>query len=493
MERLRRFVFAIERRGASGLTPALAAAWIGGLRISEEYLFVYLPRGMRREPMVWFGHVSLFYLALVVSLTTLLVWTTRRAEIKVQAAVAAGLLLGVLPPFIDVAAYGQGGFNYTYSLDFFKSFSPWLYAAPEHIPLGEAVTVWLSMLFMGAYAALVGARPLRVLLTLLGHYGLIIVFLVVLPSSAVWITERWPALHVNLAMSLLLVGVTTLAFLLRRPALTKRALLRLPHALFAPSLAVLGSAIVGRLDVRTVIVAASLFVSALVFTLQNDFYDRKEDALGGRPQLISRSDAVFLATLPVGLWLTLSAGYFWVALAGLLFAVVAHGYQADPYRLKCVFPLSYKSEALLALVCLGAGMLVHPGAQLSGSQLAMAACIAAGASVIAMAKDVKDIGADRQAGVRTLYVVLSSRGLSDAAAHRLVLLGVGFCVAIPVLYFVATGTAPMGTAGLAVLAVAIVTALSWTSRVQLAVLSGFTLLNAYLFWGAYFMTHPSGM
>lgn len=476
---LGRFVHGIERRGASGATPILAAVWIAGWRVMEEYTFVYVPRGLMRDAVVWLGHIALFYLALIVSIAALLRWTTGRSSTKVLPAVAAGLILGVLPPLIDVVVYGPGNFNYHYRLDFFATFPPLLYDPPDATPLGEAVTVWLSVGFMGVYAWVVRSSWWRIALTLIGHYALIVLFLVIVPSSGFALHALVREVSANEAVGTLLTALTFVAFFAMRPELGARALVRSPHALLAPSMVALGAAIAGRLDAHAWLAAGALFVSALVFTLQNDHYDHVEDAAQGRRVLVTRDDALMLVSFLPGLWLTLSSGHAWIALAGVLFLVVTHGYHADPYRLKCVFPLSYKTEGLLALVCLVAGALAPGRVALAPLTVLLLLLVAGGFSVASMLKDFKDVGADRAGGVRTIYVVLTQRGWPEERVHLLVLALLASCLVVGPVWLAANGASLVGIALATGCALAAVTVMKLVRQRGRATWWALVALNGY--------------
>jgi hypothetical protein len=437
---MKRFIAAIEKRGSSAWTPLMVTVWIAGIRVVEEYLLVFLPRGMQRDPLVWMGHVTLFYLALLFCIAALLRLTTRREPQLILPAVAAGLIFGILPPLIDALVYGPGKFNYGYQPRLDSSFPFLLYAPPTEIPVGETCALWLSLAFAVVYARVAAAASwLRVALTGVGFYGLILVFMGILPPLALWLVNATRAPSVNeLVGGLLLVAIAGgLAVL--RPPLALRFVVRLPHILLAPALTLVGSALVGRWDANTAIAAAATFVASTLFALHNDYFDRQEDAAAGRPQAVTRDDVLMLASVTLPFWALLTEAHFWPMLLCLLFWVVAYGYHGDPFRLKCVFPLSYKTEALLALLSGLAGMLTHPRLIPTAGQLVALLLVAGGASLVAMLKDYKDAPADTAAGVRTLFVVCRARGLPERRVLAVALTVVTACLAIPVIYLATLG------------------------------------------------------
>ena len=73
------------------------------------------------------------------------------------------------------------------------------------MPLGETIVVWSSILLIALYVRLTGATWFRVALTVLGYYGLIVVFLLLVPSAAFQLHTQAPAISVNEAVGMLLL------------------------------------------------------------------------------------------------------------------------------------------------------------------------------------------------------------------------------------------------------------------------------------------------
>jgi 1,4-dihydroxy-2-naphthoate octaprenyltransferase len=185
--------------------------------------------------------------------------------------------------------------------------------------------------------------------------------------------------------------------------------------------------------------------------VHNGYFDRREDAEQNRPARVTRDDAIVVATLSIPLWVVFARGHFWVVAFAVLFTVVGFAYHADPFRLKCVFPLSYKTEGFFAALCIGAGMLTHPRVTLGWEHLTVAFLVGGGASLVAMGKDYKDVEADTAAGVRTVFVVLAGRGSSERKILLLVTTLTAACLAVPVIW-IATQGMPLTSALLAALA-----------------------------------------
>jgi 4-hydroxybenzoate polyprenyltransferase len=106
-----------------------------------------------------------------------------------------------------------------------------------------------------------------------------------------------------------------------------------------------------------------------------------------------------------------------LALVG--FAIVSYAYHADPLRLKCVFPLSYKTEGFLGGLSFFAGLTAVQPAFLSETQLWAAALVTVGTPVGLVFKDWKDADGDARANVRTAFVVLEARGWKRQSVAQL--------------------------------------------------------------------------
>jgi 4-hydroxybenzoate polyprenyltransferase len=198
-----------------------------------------------------------------------------------------------------------------------------------------------------------------------------------------------------------------------------RALQRLPQIALAPLLVAAGAALHGRAD-GAVLYAASLF--ALVsfgFALANDWYDRREDEAAGRPLRVDGDAAAAFTLLPLVAVGAALAARIELGLCAVAFATVAHGYHADPLRTKCIFPLSYKTEGLLAGLAFAAGLCADPQDLPSAREIAVALIVALGAPAAFVFKDYKDADADRAGGVRTAFVWAEERGISRRAMLRL--------------------------------------------------------------------------
>jgi 4-hydroxybenzoate polyprenyltransferase len=219
---------------------------------------------------------------------------------------------------------------------------------------------------------------------------------------------------------------------------------------------------------------------SLGFALSNDWYDRAEDAVQGRPPLVSHDSAVIVSALPLVSVATALATRVELGAALLAFAAVAHAYHADPLRTKCVFPLSYKTEGLLGGLAFLGGLAADPRRQPPPGLVGLAVVVGLGTALALVFKDYKDVDADRAAGVRTAFVVGEERGLSRRSVLRVsaaLLLG---CLAAGALYVASAGGGGAALAGLWLLAVAAPALLLTLRTPSRAVLAAILACEAFL-------------
>lgn len=412
---LERLFRAAERRpwtlGLALATPA----WIAVVRMLLERELSIGPVPLGRPPFPWFAHIFVFYLALSVTLTALLARLTKTPWTTASGPVSMGLTLGTVPPLIDVAVYGIGRFTYEYQpvlVDF-----PWTLHHPPHVlPWGETTVLWLTIVLMVLAGLRANIGALRVALLGVLTWALIIVFLVGIPSASQQLSNE-----LGLAPSEwrnTLFAIVTFAGAVMGTGNALRLLRRTPHVLLAPLIALLGAALRGGLDGSLVLTAVHLALLSAGFVLANDFYDRVEDAASGRGEPVDEPSAHLLAVVPLVPVMHVLAFRLELALCLIGFAVVSFAYHADPLRLKCVFPLSYKTEGFLGGLAFFAGVTSVQPALLKPALLWATLLVTLGTPAALVFKDWKDADGDKAAGVRTAFVVLEERGWSRTLVSR---------------------------------------------------------------------------
>jgi 4-hydroxybenzoate polyprenyltransferase len=413
LERL--FRAAERRKWTLGLALA-TPGWIAVVRMLLERELSMGPVPLGRPPMPWFAHIYVFYLALSVCLTALLARATKAPWTQAAGPVSMGLTLGTVPPLIDVAVYGIGRFAYEYQPA--RAEFPWtLHQPPNVLPWGETTVLWLTIALMTIAGVRARVGWLRVAALAVGTWAMIILFLVALPAGSFALSQKLgfaPSEWRNLLFALVTFIGAVIA-----TGTGVRLLKRTLHVLLAPVIALLGAAVRGTMDGTVVLAAVHLALLSAGFALANDYYDREEDTAAGREPPPDEASAQLLAVVPLVPVLHVLSFRLELGLALLGFAIVSYAYHADPLRLKCVFPLSYKTEGFLGGLAFFAGLTSVQPALLNPTQLWIALFVTVGTPAALVFKDWKDVDADRTAGVRTAFVVLEERGWSRETVRRL--------------------------------------------------------------------------
>lgn len=444
-ERLSR---AAEKRPLSPSLVLGVATFVAIGRMLGERYVVLAGQAASRSPWPWFLQIASFYLALLVVLAAALrAWAKVTSQVALKL-VAMGLVLGVLPPAIDFVVSAPGSFTYEYRP---HGSVPWhLFEPRRGLPIGETVVLWASIALVAA-STWRKAGPARALGAAVTAWSLVLLFLVVLPTVVQALSaasglapSEWRGLAF---VTLTQLGLVTLL------GLWRRTLERLPQVLLSVLFVLVGASLTGVLTVSGALVATHFAVLGLGFALSNDWHDRAED--GGRPA--TTLDATFAALLmlvPLVGALQLLSVRLEPGLCAVGFLVVANAWQADPLRLKCVFPLSYKTEGFLAGLCALAGLASNPAHVVSRDELLIIAAMALGTPVALVFKDLKDVEGDRAAGVQTAFVVALDRGLSLKTTRALSTVALGLALGCVCLFVAMTSTtAGMGALGLSAVAV----------------------------------------
>lgn len=475
---LERLFRAAERRAFS---PALALAtpvWVALVRSLLERQLAASEGGQGRGAFAWFAHVVVFYLALHLTLGAVLVALARVDWKRASALVGMGLVLGTLPPLIDVAIYGRGQFGYEY----FPSLGalPWsLHFPPRVLPWGETVVLWATVALMTIATLRQTRSAWRTVATALATYGCVVLFLVLLPMAARRASGETgvaPSEWRNVALAT--TGLLSLTWSL---GVGRRALARLPQLVLPPLLVVLGGAVHGGVTGAVVLVAIQFAFAGLAFTLANDWYDRHEDGAQGRAPGLDEDGARWVQVVALAVGLHLIAVRLDAGLCLVGFAVVSHAYHADPLRLKCVFPLSYKTEGFLGGLAFTAGLVAAPDMAPATHELWVALAVTVGTPVALVFKDWKDVDADAAAGVRTAFVVAEARGWprrrTKAVATGLLALATG-CTTAGVWWLARPSVEAL--LGLAALAAAGPAALSLITSPKRAVMAAMVATEVHL-------------
>lgn len=385
------------------------AALIGVVRYAEEVLFIYLPQGESitfndaADSVTFYTQIIWLYVAAIVVLARL-PWR------RTLGPAIAGTLLALAPPLIDVLTYGTTGFNYFYQFDFYQFNQPHeilnlvLFPIdPAGLPLGEVLVLHAGACLLTLYVGVRSRSLWRAGLALVAGYGLVHIYGSGLAILGTLLDRFVHSLLVTI--SLLQVLLVLVIYYGLNPRLLRQAFYRLPHALPAPLLVLLGGTIARRPIGPTAAISLIAGIVTMIAVHQNDFYDHVEDAVDGRNSVVTREDVHFFYAVLV-LLLVVTAMYR-VVVMGLVaaFYFLTLLYHHRRFRLKRIFPLSYLIEGVCAAAMVSAGIL-----STAGRPERWTVWLGAVAGFLAFAlgsafKDYKDIEGDRAAGNATVYTL----------------------------------------------------------------------------------------
>jgi hypothetical protein len=459
---------AIEARPHSFAALLIVCSFTGIVRAVEEYLFF----GERLIPAM--GVAMIFaYFHIALGLIFLLSTINQTSWKRTQNAVYIGIFLGVFPPLIDLAVSGfNAPITYRYYVEGDLAHMPLHFFAPQHgAPLGEAITVWLSIAFAASYSLSRSRSWIRASLTAIAVYAFMLLQFAFLPRALVYLIQSsgspLPAdssaqgFVAKIAISFLPFWylILSLVFYLALKA-ELRSLLRrrLPHFMPFVLVTIAGGHYTGGVGVEVLLAAAAVLLLAATAAVQNDFFDRTTGSAKLRPD---SCDLDFMHIVAAGLLL-------WLLLLGLnsvlplmVIAAASVLYNFPQFKLRRIFPASLKIEGLWAAMAFLAGMLVYDRKSLRGEALVVLGLVFGGWSVVAAWKDLKDVRGDARHGYLNLYTFLWRRHqLSLHRVHRIVSLAVIFCFAVPIVYAAITAQW-LAVGALSVLGLAPIVALSF--------------------------------
>jgi hypothetical protein len=298
---------------------------------------------------------------------------------------------------------------------------------------GETLALWLMILVTGYSVAISTRSAIRGLIALAGAWLSIQVLSVIVLWAMSVTSSANPGVRSDYVHGALLAMGGT-AWVVQRAPWLRASISRLHHALPHIGLAMCGAAWVQRPLSSVMFPALVLGVSIGALLVQNDFFDRKDDAGSGRGSPPGSSEAIW-ATLFAGLILWASARPSpMISLCGLVLIAAGLLYHYPGLRLKSRFCASYLCEGVGAAAAFAAGAVATHGA-VSGYRLQEVVILAVlGGALLSMVKDYKDLDADRAAGMPTYYVVATASGLTVRQAHVRLAVGILVAMAIPLLW-----------------------------------------------------------
>lgn len=472
----------------------LRSAWfqvaviVGIGRFVEEALGVYLRRGDPLSLDAALNFVAFYALIVWAYTATTAVFTRQRWERTLGPAML-GALLGVVPPLMDIVIYGPGNFHYYYQFDYPHAvFGPIPVDLRRGIPLGEAVTAYASVGLLAGYVAWRSRSVGRTLLAALVGYELVHLWGSGVPTVA---ARLMPLIQTSLQTTISLVQILAMIAIYYglNLALLRQALRRLPHALPASLLVLLGG-VAARQPAGPIItwaVVAGLL--AMIAMHHNDLYDQLKSGETSRPASPSVRDIRVLQAILALMLSVAAAEQVRVAACLLTFYLATQAYHHRLLRLKHRFPLNYLIEGLCAATMITAGMLATDASPAPWIPALAALAAFLGFALGSPFKDYKDIEEDQRAGNETVYTLALDRDRPVREVHLVVTGVVTLLTVIPVIWLRWRGMSMTGCVALGVLAsVSLPTALitmrdrSAATRTGLWIVNGFLLVYALAAW-----------
>ncbi len=444
---------------------------IASIRYSQEIMLLDLPY---RHSGVFF-HMFLFYSLLILLFALILNLTTGRPWRQTIGIAAVGLVLGILPPFLDLLLPGGEDRFYIYFPEF-----TWLFVHDKQL-IGETVTVWFSILssavFVGwltkSVTRFLAMFVLAYLATQFAAWGLPALLR---PFSTQYGKIAWLDIN-NLAfMTVVFFLYVGLNWKTMGPTLT-----RFNHALPWGFLAAVGS----RMSGESFLIAGAkgyLFAfSFLMMTYANDYFDREQDSSAkGKSRPVSSEDIVVILAFHVYLiyWAQQFHQVGWHL--HLFFMSLALVYHIPQLRFKKLFCLGYKIEGLAAASAFMFGALL-PNRYPDQEWLPLTVFLVLGGfSLGSMFKDYKDIDQDYASKVGTIYTRSLAKRRNMKNVHRFVALSLSIMLLVPAVWLLNRGMTGVGPWLLIVLAGLPTPLLLGMKKPKRAVESTLWALTAYL-------------
>lgn len=385
-----------------------------------------------------------FYVLLAMLLTLMLSKIAGVQFQTVQKSLLMGIFLGLFPPILDVLIPHEYPvlYGYYYVWDFanlpYLGYNPML-----SFPAGEAVTIWLSVFFCGLYVFVLTASYLRTLLALAVGYCVFMFMGSLLPmiltklstagvNSLAQLRELSPLTinAIGFRLSFYQGLLALFVYLLVRPGMGRHVCRRLVHILPFTMLTLLGGIMVKANLVSLLQSALLMLAVGIALIIQNDFFDAAEDSVTGSPS-IAEFD---VKTVNFLVLLTMMGIFFHnnrAAVSALIAFICGVLYNYPFYRARNVFPSNLKIEGIWALMAFLSGAMLETSMASSGTIQLVAFLVFGGWSLAALVKDLKDVDADKQNHVRTVFTLLESRGVRREKAWFYIRIGIVLLFLVP--------------------------------------------------------------
>ncbi|HRP69430.1 MAG TPA: UbiA family prenyltransferase [Turneriella sp.] len=440
---LRRIVMLSSGKTINTPTLLLFCFFTGAIRGILEAIFF--------EPQVFNSLMMLpyipFYIAMFLGILILLKYVGGLSESRVYRVPLVALFLGLLPPILDIIISGRPDtpFRYAYYLHVFTDIPLpsgfFVFFMPEQsVPMGEAITVWLTIAFAALYAYLQGANLLRTIFMLIAVYLLFFFHSYILPSLLqTWYTTKKTEFHnleLRLVLPLLQILAAVFTYMLLRRISIKYILKRLLH--IAPFMLLLAYGMLTANQSNTAIILFLILHFLLFFSMivQNDFFDQKEDRLQKRIIHFDAGDVFFFTAITVFTLILLAVAGKMYALFASLILVCGILYSFPFYRAKGRLFATMKFEGLWgALSYLGGLITLAPiTSRISNETLVVLSIIFCGWSFFSLFKDIKDVRTDYKTKNNSFYIWFYKKKWGLRKAHHFLMGIATLGLLVPTIY-----------------------------------------------------------
>ena len=347
---------------------------------------------------------------------------------KIKNLVFSALSLGLLPPILDFLFFRSFG-ERTYI--YFPSFEPSFFS-PEQM-IGESVTLWLIILLTTLVVYSKTGSKLKALVGFIMGYCLLqfcsfgLNYFVQNTLSIIDIIgdERsyadFGVVHGLYSLFWIAVGFICMAGAYWDKYRT--TLKRVHHTFIFGALVVVGAQMVSEPPALfSLLILIEAFIFSFAFLLaqtENDFYDKKLDALTNRASSLNKDDMYLVRFIQIALILSVAIFDFSIVPFLLLFFTLSFAYSHTKIRLKKHFVTGSLVEGLGCLVCLMAGAysLYNPHTNILPTHIQspfplaiwLFITISLGFAICSNFKDYKDFKGDLKGGITTIYVLLYNK------------------------------------------------------------------------------------
>ncbi|MBV6493000.1 MAG: hypothetical protein LDLANPLL_01007 [Turneriella sp.] len=386
-----------------GITRAILETLFFGIEVQGSDILAYVP----------------FYFSLPFIYSALLSMIPKIHYGKTLQPVAFATLLGILPPILDFilgsAQTHRVFYGYFLSHDY-ASFPWFAYAPDRNYPIGEAITVYLTIFFAAFFVYTRTQKILSACFAVLLAYIAYLIYSLVLPGLVSYllygyiahpdylkglpVAQSRPVLFVLSIFQILVAWIIDVYKTRTLSVYFARILHFLPFIL----LTILG-AVIAHASSRDMILACIVtLATAIAVTAQNDF---NVTATEKETRLVDIANAT-----AVYVYLLLFLAGFKFALLGLVCFSLSVLYHYPFFNMRATLFGSMKVEGLWGLMAfltgIFSGFVRHPQEKI----ILLSGIIFGGFSLFSILKDAKDIHNDNLEGRRTVYTLLQKKKIS---------------------------------------------------------------------------------